>query len=179
MPTVARLYDTYADAVAVVTDLESSNLGPDAEISLIASEKATGRDTTVETQHTKASAAGTGAGAGAAVGGIVGILAGLGMLAIPGIGPLVAAGWLATTAAGAGVGAAAGGLIGALTSAGLHHDEAETYEEGIRRGGTLVAVRADAALIPRIEQVMDTRVSPAWQQRRESYITSGWKPSRV
>jgi hypothetical protein len=66
-----------------------------------------------------------------AVGGAVGLLAGLGLLAIPGIGPVVAAGWLVSTAAGAAAGGATGGLIGALTQAGVSEEDAHVYAEGV------------------------------------------------
>jgi hypothetical protein len=118
--TVSRMYDSYSDAAAVVHDLEAADLKPDREISLVANEDARGRDTAVEPTRTETkTGTGTGAGVGATVGGVVGILTGLGIMAIPGIGPLVAAGWLATTLAGAGAGAVAGGLVGALTGAGV------------------------------------------------------------
>ena len=65
------------------------------------------------------------------------------MLAIPGIGPVVAAGWLASTAAMAAAGGATGGLIGALTQSGIGEDDAHAYAEGVRRGGTLVTARVD------------------------------------
>src|SRR3954447_22168791 len=97
MRTISRMYDSYSDAAAVVQDLEAADLNPNREISLVANENARGRDTAVETGTEPQSAAGTGAGVGATVGGVVGILTGLGIMAIPGIGPLVAAGWLATT----------------------------------------------------------------------------------
>ena len=57
------------------------------------------------------------------------------MLAIPGLGPVVAAGWLASTLVGAGIGAAAGGLTGSLTDVGVSHEDAYAYAEGVRRGG--------------------------------------------
>ena len=82
-----------------------------------------------------------GAVAGTAVGGGLGLLAGIGALAIPGVGPVVAAGWLVATLAGAGVGAGAGGLLGALTGAGVGEEESHVYAEGVRRGGSLVSVR--------------------------------------
>src|SRR5439155_20856442 len=88
-----------------------------------------------------ATAAGTGASIGTVVGGGAGLLAGLGMLEIPGIGPVVAAGWLVSTAAGAAAGAAAGGLIGSLTGAGVSKEHAHIYAEGVRRGGSLVTAR--------------------------------------
>ena len=103
MRTISRMYDSYSDAAAVVHDLEAADLQPNREISLVANEDARGRDTAAETTRTEPhSGTGTGAGVGATVGGVVGILTGLGLLAIPGVGPLVAAGWLATMLAGAG-----------------------------------------------------------------------------
>ena len=179
MPTVARVYDNYADAISVVKAIETDKtIAPSREISLVANENARGRDTTTETTETERHP-GTGAGVGAAVGGVVGILAGLGLIAIPGIGPLVAAGWLATTAAGIGAGAAVGGLVGALVKSGVPHEQAEVYEENVRRGGTLVAVQADDADIPIIEQIMASRPSRDWQKDRTTFMESGWKPSKV
>jgi len=99
-------------------------------------------------------------------------------MAIPGVGPLVAAGWLATTLAGAGAGAVAGGLVGALTGAGVSREEAEVYEEGVRRGNTLVSVRADEADIPRIEAILDRRPTTDWRARRDEYSAAGWQPTR-
>jgi uncharacterized protein YcfJ len=178
MRTITRLYDNYSDAVAVVTALEAADLRRNREISLIANENARGRDTTVETQRTeRRSEAGPGAAIGATAGGVVGILTGLGLMAIPGVGPLVAAGWLATTLAGAGVGAVAGGIIGSLVNAGVDRDEAEVYEEGVRRGGTLVAVKADDADVLRVEEIMDSRQSRPWQAHRDEYTAAGWAPS--
>jgi uncharacterized membrane protein len=94
---------------------------------------------------------GKGAGAGAVVGGLSGLVVGLGALAIPGIGPVVAAGPIATTLAGAGIGAAAGGLVGALVDLGIPEEQAQLYTEGIRRGGTLVTVITDSG----VDQVID------------------------
>lgn len=106
------------------------------------------------------------------------MLTGLGMMAIPGIGPLVAAGWLATTLAGAGAGAVAGGLVGALTNAGVNREEAQVYEEGVRRGSTLVSVRADEADLPRVEAILDRRPTTDWHTRRDEYTAAGWQPTR-
>jgi hypothetical protein len=179
MRTVSRMYDTYSDAATVVHDLEAADLDPSREISLVANEDARGRDTAAAPTHTETkSGTGTGAGVGATVGGVVGILTGLGIMAIPGIGPLVAAGWLATTLAGAGAGAVAGGLVGALTGAGVSREEAQVYEEGVRRGHTLVSVRADDTDIPRIEAILDRRPTTDWRARRDEYTAGGWQPTR-
>ena len=78
---------------------------------------------------------------------MAGLLIGIGALAVPGIGPVLAAGPLAgalgTALAGAGIGAAAGGLVGALAGLGVPEEHAEYYAEGVRRGGTLVSVQTD------------------------------------
>ncbi|MFN8496678.1 MAG: hypothetical protein U0641_02395 [Anaerolineae bacterium] len=79
---------------------------------------------------------------GGVLGGLVGYLLGIGALAIPGIGPIVAGGILATTLAGAAIGAGAGGLIGAMTSLGIPEEEASHFNTGFERGDTLVTVRA-------------------------------------
>ena len=177
MRTITRMYDNYADAIAVVKELEAADLSANREISLVANEHAHGRDTVAPEDRDRGTHAGTGAGVGAAVGGVVGILTGLGLLAIPGVGPLVAAGWLATTLAGAGVGAVAGGLVGALTSAGVDPEEAKVYEEGVRRGSTLVAVKVDDAEATRVEAIMDQSQPRDWRARQQEYVDGGWDPS--
>jgi hypothetical protein len=122
----------------------------------------------------RAEGAGKGAGLGAGVGGAAGLLAGLGLLAIPGLGPVVAAGWLAATAVGAAAGAATGGIVGALTQAGVSEDDAHSYAEGVRRGGTLVSARVGDADRARLDELLNESAvnlrdrSSAWQK-------TGWK----
>jgi hypothetical protein len=84
-----------------------------------------------------------GAGTGAAVGGVLGWLVGIGALAIPGIGPLVAAGPIVAALAGAGAGGATGGLVGGLVGAGIPEVEAKRYAGRIREGGYLLSVHCD------------------------------------
>jgi uncharacterized protein (TIGR02271 family) len=91
-----------------------------------------------------AETAATGAIGGGVAGGVLGLLAGIGALAIPGIGPIIAGGALASTLAGAGIGAAAGGLLGALVGMGVPEEDARYFEEGLRSGGVLVTVQAGA-----------------------------------
>jgi uncharacterized protein (TIGR02271 family) len=76
------------------------------------------------------------------VGGVIGLLAGVGALAIPGVGPIIAGGALASTLAGAGIGAAAGGLLGALVGMGVPEEDARHFEQGFQQGGILVTVQA-------------------------------------
>src|SRR5215218_2427717 len=94
--------------------------------------------------HTKApEGIAAGAGTGAAVGGILGWLVGIGALAIPGIGPLMAAGPIVAALAGAGAAGATGGLVGGLVGAGMPEVEAKRYAGRIREGAYLVSVHCD------------------------------------
>ena len=119
-----------------------------------------------------------GVSTGAVLGGAGGLLAGLGLLAIPGLGPIVAAGWLAATAAGAGIGAAGGAatgsIVGALKNAGHTDDEAHVYSEGVRRGGSLVSVKVPDNLISEAEAVLQRNKSVDAQTRGQAYRASGW-----
>src|ERR1700754_2319464 len=144
MKTITGLYDSYSDAKAAVKALEDAGV-PSDDISIVTN-KANGAD--VEGQGSRAAeGAGTGAGIGAVAGGAGGLLTGLGMLAIPGVGPVVAAGWLAATAAGAVAGAVAGGavggIVGAMVESGVPEEDANFYAESIRRGGSVVTARVD------------------------------------
>jgi uncharacterized membrane protein len=85
----------------------------------------------------------TGAVTGGAIGGTVGLLAGLGTLAIPGLGPFIAAGPIMAALSGAAAGATAGGVVGALVGLGIPEYEAKAYEERIKKGGYLVAVHVE------------------------------------
>ncbi len=85
----------------------------------------------------------TGAGAGAAVGGTLGLLAGIGALAIPGVGPFIAAGPIMGALAGIGTGGVVGGIIGALVGMGIPEYEAKRYEGFVKKGGILVSVHCD------------------------------------
>jgi len=87
--------------------------------------------------------ASTGAGTGAVVGGTLGWLVGIGALAIPGLGPFIAAGPIMAALAGAGVGGAVGGLTGALVGMGIPEYEAKRYEGRVVKGGILLSVHSD------------------------------------
>jgi hypothetical protein len=87
----------------------------------------------------------TGATAGGVIGGTLGVLAGIGALAIPGIGPFIAAGPIMAGLAGLGVGGAVGGLVGALVGMGIPEYEAKRYEGRVKNGGTLLSVHCDTS----------------------------------
>lgn len=162
MRTISRSYDSYDIARRVVEELQSAGF-PSTNISLI------GRNESADDSN-----AGEGAGIGAAVGGAAGLLAGLGLLAIPGIGPVVAAGWLASTAAGAAAGGVTGGLIGAFTSAGEDEESANYYAETVRRGGTVVSVKAHEDQAPAAEAIMDGATPIDRDARLTDYRNEGW-----
>jgi hypothetical protein len=171
--TVTALYDRYEDARMAVRDLEAAGFSH-ADISLMAN-NADGR---VEYRSDAAEDAGTGAGVGAAIGGVGGLLAGLGLIAIPGVGPVVAAGWLVATAAGAAAGAVAGGatggVIGALTESGVSESDAHVYAEGVRRGGTLVSARVPDSRVSEAEAILRAR-SVDINARGSAYRSAGWQ----
>ena len=87
----------------------------------------------------------TGVTAGGAIGGTLGLLAGIGALAIPGVGPLIAAGPIVAALAGLGVGGAVGGLVGALVGMGIPEYEAKRYEGRVKSGGVLLSVHCDTS----------------------------------
>ncbi|EUB98049.1 hypothetical protein PMI07_006363 [Rhizobium sp. CF080] len=174
MKTVTGLFDDYTDASAAVSALEARGI-PSADISIVSNNAG---DYHKKGDSNAAEGAGTGAGIGAVVGGAGGLLTGLGIMAIPGVGPVVAAGWLAATALGAVTGAvaggAAGGLIGALTDSGVPEEHAHVYAEGVRRGGTLVTARVDDNLQTEAEAILKKSnwVDPV--ERRRAYSEQGW-----
>lgn len=180
MTTVSGLFDSYDDALTAVNRLQA--LGIDrANISLVANNSddwfSRKTDTPDDDSNTGEDAA-TGAGVGAVVGGAGGLFAGLGLLAIPGVGPVVAAGWLAATAAGAVAGAVAGGavggLVGALTSEGVPENEAHVYAEGVRRGGTLVSARVDDDHSIEARAILHSDGAVNVTDREQVYRGEGW-----
>ncbi|MDB5422033.1 MAG: hypothetical protein JWR59_1980 [Brevundimonas sp.] len=189
MATVTRLFDSHTEALDAVAELESAGVSHD-KISIVSnnadnwhSGSAGGKagplgDRNGDGENDVADGAGKGATTGGLLGAGAGVLAGLGMLAIPGLGPVVAAGWLASTAVGAAVGAAAGGatggLLGALKEAGHADEEANVYSEGVRRGGTLVSVKADGDDKDRLEAILKGKRGYDATARGEAYRQSGW-----
>ena len=105
----------------------------------------------------------------------MGLFAGLTSLFLPGLGPIVAAGWIATTIGMTVVGAAAGGVLGALTTAGIPEEQAGYFVEGVRRGGTLVVVRAPTDEVIDIARSVMQRHDPVnIDERVADWRTRGW-----
>ena len=173
--TVSALYDNYSAASSAVSTLESAGVAH-SDISIVANNSENWHKG--ERGSEAAEDAGKGAGVGAALGGLGGLLTGLGLMAIPGVGPVVAAGWLASTAAGAlagaAVGGAAGGLIGGLADAGVPERDAHVYAEGVRRGGTLVTAKVNDELAVEAQAILDRNQSVNLATRGTWYRESGW-----
>ena len=114
---------------------------------------------------------------GAAAGGVAGLLIGLAAVAIPGIGPVIAAGPIAAALAGAGVGAATGGMLGALNDMGVPGHEAKYYEEAIRRGGTMLVVHAGGdTSAEQAQSVLDRHGAIDIDEQSTEWKSEGWTP---
>jgi uncharacterized protein (TIGR02271 family) len=140
---VVGLFRDQFQAERAIRDLKSGGFS-DNQIGVLMQDPEAGRRLAEDTGTKAGEGAKAGALSGGVVGGVLGLLAGVGALAIPGIGPIIAGGALASTLAGAGIGAAAGGLLGALMGMGIPEDEARYYESGLKEGGILLTVEAGA-----------------------------------
>jgi len=138
-------FGIYSDRVNVerAVDVLKAEGYRNTDISVLFPET-TGTKDFAHEKHTKApEGATTGAGTGAVIGGTLGWLAGIGSLAIPGLGPFIAAGPIMAALAGVGVGGAVGGIVGALVGMGIPEYEAKRYEGRIKKGGILLSVHCD------------------------------------
>ena len=183
--TVVGLFDTAAEAQSVVQELINSGFQRN-DISLVANDakgeyanyrEVGGRAARLPKVPVPARSAAVCSVA------CLGLLVGVGALAIPGIGPVLAAGPLAaalgaagaSTLVGAGIGAAAGGIIGALVGAGIPEADAGFYAEGVRRGGTLVLVKSSDDMAQRAYDAMRRYGAVDVDERSGSWRETGWK----
>lgn len=170
--TVVGLMDSRAEAERVVRDLLQGCDCDRADIGLMA-RGAEGDEPVTQGEH---GGAARGAMAGAGVGGVLGLVAGLTSLAIPGLGPFIAAGPIASALAGAGIGAVAGGVIGALRNIGVPESEAHYYAEGVKRGGTLITVHARSEeAADCAANVMRTHGAADIEERAAAWRQEGWQ----
>jgi hypothetical protein len=181
MVTLSRLYPDAATARAVVDELKAAGL-PEDDIGVIAPSRVLRMenadlenagdviDRDGDGEDDRGQTVNRSAGIGAALGGAAGLLAGLGAFVLPGIGTVVAAGWLASTLAGMIAGGAAGGVVGALIEAGVSENDAAGYAEGVRRGGTLITIRVTGRDRDFYEDVLT---------RRERRRSRGFDPAGI
>lgn len=151
--SVFCIASTSAMANSIVSSLKSSGFS-DNDISVLFPDKSSTRDFAHE-KNTKAPEGATvGAGTGGVVGGALGLLAGIGLLAIPGVGPFIAAGPIMAALSGIAVGAAVGGLTGALIGMGIPELEAKRYEGKIKDGNILISAHSETgAEISRAKEI--------------------------
>jgi uncharacterized membrane protein len=139
--SVFGIVKSYSQAEQVVEGLQDAGF-PASEISVLLPDSE-GKHDIGHVKTTKApEGATTGATAGGVTGGVLGLLAGIGALAIPGVGPFIAAGPIMAALSGAAIGAGTGGVVGALVGMGIPEIEAKRYEDKLRTGNYLIAVHA-------------------------------------
>jgi hypothetical protein len=177
------IYSTLAQAEQAVDALVRDRFSND-DISVLAPDRQGTKDFAHE-KHTKApEGATTGVAAGGALGGTLGLLAGVGALAIPGLGPFIAAGPIMGALAGLGVGGAVGGLVGALVGMGIPEYEAKRYEGRVKDGGVLLSVHcATSDEITRAKRILEQTgaedISSSGEKAGESYASVAADRSRT
>lgn len=187
MKTVVGLFDTYPHAQTAASSLENAGI-PRNDISLVASNETEQYAKNPTSTHGNndggdmVGAAVADAGVGAGIGGALGLLAGASLFIIPGLGWLAGAGWLAGMLGGAALGGTIGGIVGALTHIGVPEEDATHYNEGIRRGGVLLAVRADDAQAHRVAEILSDAGAidideRATQWKQEGFMATPMTPN--
>ena len=139
---VFGIYSTRDSVETAVDSLKAAGFR-NTDISVLFPENVGTKDFAAEKNTKAPEGATTGAGTGVVLGGALGWLAGIGALAIPGIGPFIAAGPIMAALAGAGAGGVLGGLTGALVGMGIPEYEAKRYEGRVKKGGILLSVHSD------------------------------------
>jgi hypothetical protein len=137
------LVDTETQADAIVGKLRSAGFS-DNDISVLFPDKGSTRDFTHKKETKMPEGATVGASTGGVVGGTIGLLAGIGALAIPGLGPFIAAGPIMAALSGGAIGAGVGGVTGALVGLGIPEYEAKRYEGKVKEGGILISVHSES-----------------------------------
>jgi hypothetical protein len=144
MSSIYCIANSVPQAVRIADRLRGVGFSAD-DISVLLPDKSGTRDFAVDNSTKLPEGAAVGAGAGAALGGALGWLAGIGALAIPGLGPMIAAGPIMAALSGAATGGLVGGVTGALTGMGIPEYEAQRYEGKLREGRILISVHTDTS----------------------------------
>jgi hypothetical protein len=175
MQNVAGLFRTWAEAERALGALQATGVSRD-DISLMARQGVVPEYADVDMQVAEGAA--VGASSGAVAGGLGGLLVGLGLVTIPGIGPVLAAGTLATalatTAAGAGLGAAAGGVLGGLAGLGVPREDVELYAEGVKRGGVLLSANVNDERVGEARNILSANGAIDIRQSASQWRQTGW-----
>jgi hypothetical protein len=174
LKTVAAVFSTLTEAENTSQDLQRLGI-PDEDISVIAGNDANRHDEYLAKAKAASVSTESAAVSSASFGGGMGIVATLIALAIPGVGPVLALGPLATVAAGMGVGAAAGGLIGTFRNMGIPHEDAPLYEEAVRRGAIMVTARVSDNTEQSAIEVMNRHGARNLRDEADTWRAAGWK----
>lgn len=179
MKTVVGLFDTMPHAEKAMRDLEAIGIARN-DIS-VAANNSGGQyavDNSAATTSTSAPNTASETTKGAIEGAGVGLALGLAALFVPGLGALAVAGWLTTTLAGAAVGAAVG-MTGALMGVGVPHADAELYNEGVRRGGALLAVKSPDEKAQQVAEILGDDGAVDIDERADLYKQEGFMPTQA
>ena len=168
---------TQAQAETIVSRLESIGVST-SNISVLMPDKSGSRDFAHEHNTKAPEGAAIGGSAGGVAGGVLGLLAGIGALAIPGVGPFIAAGPIMAALSGAAVGAALGGIAGALVGLGMPEYEAKQYEAKVHDGNILISVHTDDGdEADRVEDIMEAADAEDISTTSEAGVSGSNKPS--
>jgi tetrahydromethanopterin S-methyltransferase subunit C len=169
---VFGIYSSVAAADAATDRFINSGFSP-ASLSALLPENLGSRPIATEKASKAPEGAATGASSGAVLGGALGLLAGIGALAIPGVGPLIAAGPIMAALAGLGVGGVVGGFTGALIGMGIPEYEAKRYEGRLQKGGILLSVHCNTSEeIKQAKQIMKDTDAEDISSTGESSVSS-------
>jgi hypothetical protein len=176
--SVICIVKSESQAVAIADQLKNNNFSNN-DISVLFPDK-TGTKDFAHEQHTKApEGAATGGVTGGVLGGAFGWLVGIGALAIPGVGPFIAAGPIMAALGGAAVGGAVGGIAGALVGLGIPEYEAKRYEGKIKDGNVLISVHAESSgEIKRAKEIFEKAGADDISSTGESTPPGGKKASK-
>ena len=172
---VFGIYSNQAGVQNAVGMLREQNFS-NSDVAVLLPEPLSDRELGTEKASKAPEGATAGAGSGAVLGGVLGWLVGIGSLAIPGVGPFIAAGPIVAALAGAGVGGAVGGITGALVGMGIPEYEAKRYEGRLAKGGILLSVHCDTSEeIDRAKKIMEQTGAEDVSYTSEHSVKSGDK----
>ena len=174
MKTITGVFPAIPELERATRELEGIGI-PNEAISVIAGNEANRHREYLEKSKRAARTAGAAAASGASTGGGAGIVVSLIALTIPGVGPIVAGGALATVLTGLGIGAASGGLISTLHNMAISHEQAPLYEEAVRRGELLLSAQVDDSMEREAAEIMTANGARELEDLADTWRTQGWE----
>jgi hypothetical protein len=178
MRTVVGVFDSIIDAGRALSDLGELGV-PTENRHLIAGNDKSRHDEYLKKSKEASVTTAAAAASGTSFGGGVGIVASLVALAIPGVGPIIAGGAIATVLTGLGIGAVAGGLLGTFKNLAISHDEAPLYEEAVRRGAVLAIAMMEDERAPEAVEIMESRGGRDIRSEVDTWSETEWSGPKV